>query len=155
MKRLMIWMAVGFMAAGCANATGTQKGAGVGAVLGAGLGAIIGHQSGNAASGALIGAAAGGLGGALVGDAVNNQFCPVCGRQYGSDLNVCPKDGTALKQRGVDGQGASSQATAPASSRQEQSDNASLPKFCSVCGRSYAEDKSYCAEDGSSLKKKS
>jgi len=82
------------VAAGCTN---TQKGAGVGALIGAGAGAIIGHQSGHAAEGALIGGAAGAAGGALVGDASNAKFCPVCGQQYGSDVQYCPADGTELK----------------------------------------------------------
>ena len=82
------------IAAGC---TGTQKGAGVGTLIGAGAGAIIGHQSGHAAEGALIGGAAGAAGGALVGDAMNAKFCPVCGKQYGSDVQYCPTDGTELK----------------------------------------------------------
>lgn len=82
------------IAAGC---TGTQKGAGVGTLIGAGAGAIIGHQSGHDAEGALIGAAAGAAGGALVGDAMNAKFCPVCGKQYGSDVQYCPIDGTELK----------------------------------------------------------
>jgi len=82
------------MAAGC---TGTQKGAGIGGLIGAGAGAIIGHQSGHAAEGALIGGAAGAAGGALIGDAANAKFCPVCGKQYGSDVQYCPEDGTELK----------------------------------------------------------
>jgi len=82
------------MVAGC---TGAQKGAGIGTLIGAGAGAIIGHQSGHAAEGALIGGAAGAAGGALVGDATNAKFCPVCGKQYGSDVQYCPADGTELK----------------------------------------------------------
>ncbi len=82
------------MAAGCTN---TQKGAGLGTLIGAGAGAIIGHQSGHDAEGALIGGAAGAAGGALVGDAMNAKFCPVCGKQYGADVQYCPADGTELK----------------------------------------------------------
>ena len=80
--------------AGCTN---TQKGAGIGTLIGAGAGAIIGHQSGHDAEGALIGGAAGAAGGALVGDASTAKFCPVCGKQYGSDVQYCPADGTELK----------------------------------------------------------
>ena len=82
------------MGAGC---TGTQKGAGIGTLIGAGAGAIIGHQSGRAAEGALIGGAAGAAGGALIGDSTNAKFCPVCGKQYGADVQYCPADGTELK----------------------------------------------------------
>jgi uncharacterized protein YcfJ len=82
------------VAVGC---TSTQKGAGVGTLIGAGAGAIIGHQSGHAAEGALIGGAAGAGGGALIGDAMDSKFCPVCGKQFGSDVQYCPADGTELK----------------------------------------------------------
>jgi outer membrane lipoprotein SlyB len=81
-------------AVGC---TGTQKGAGVGTLVGAGAGAIIGHQSGHTGEGALIGGAVGAAGGALVGDAMMTKFCPVCGKQFGSDVQYCPDDGTELK----------------------------------------------------------
>ena len=82
--------------AGC---TGTQKGAGIGTLIGAGAGAIIGNQSGHAAEGALIGGAAGAAGGALVGDSMETKFCPQCGRDFGSDVQYCPFDGTELKAR--------------------------------------------------------
>ncbi len=82
------------MAVGC---TSTQKGAGIGTLIGAGAGAIIGHQSGHAAEGALIGGAAGAAGGALTGNAMDSKFCPVCGKQFGSDMQYCPADGTELK----------------------------------------------------------
>ena len=82
------------VAVGC---TGTQKGAGIGTLIGAGAGAIIGHQSGHDAEGALIGGAAGAAGGALVGNSMDAKFCPVCGKQYGSDVQYCPADGTELK----------------------------------------------------------
>ncbi len=82
------------IAAGC---TGTQKGAGIGTLIGAGAGAIIGNQSGHAAEGALIGGAAGAAGGALVGDSMDAKFCAVCGKQFGSDMQYCPADGTELK----------------------------------------------------------
>ena len=29
---------------------------------------------------------------------VNAKYCPLCGRHYSSKLDVCPKDGTALKE---------------------------------------------------------
>lgn len=80
--------------AGC---TETQKGAGIGTLIGAGAGAIIGHQSGHTAEGALIGGAAGAAGGALVGDSMDTKFCPTCGKQFGSDVQFCPDDGTELK----------------------------------------------------------
>ena len=76
--------------------TGTQKGAGVGTLIGAGAGAIIGHQSGKAAEGALIGGAVGAAGGALVGDSMMTKFCPECGRDFASDVQYCPYDGTEL-----------------------------------------------------------
>ncbi len=82
--------------AGC---TGTQKGAGVGTLIGAGAGAIIGHQSGNTAEGALIGGAVGAAGGALVGDSMMTQFCPECGKDYGSDVQYCTTCGTELKAK--------------------------------------------------------
>ena len=77
--------------------TGTQKGAGIGTLVGAGAGAIIGHQSGRTAEGALIGGAVGAAGGALAGDASMTKFCPTCGKQFSSDVQYCPDDGTELK----------------------------------------------------------
>jgi len=79
--------------------TTTQKGAGVGVAAGAGLGAIIGHQSGKTAEGAAIGAAAGGLGGALIGEQMAVKYCPECGRDFPSDVEYCPYDGTQLKYK--------------------------------------------------------
>ena len=91
---VVILLLLAVMAVGC---TGTQKGAGIGTLIGAGAGAIIGHQSGHAAEGALIGGAAGAAGGALVGDSMDAKFCPVCGKQFGSDVQFCPADGSELK----------------------------------------------------------
>lgn len=97
MKKYTIIASLLLLAVVAAGCTGAQKGAGVGTLIGAGAGAIIGHQSGHAAEGALIGGAAGAAGGALIGDATNAKFCPVCGKQYGSDVQYCPDDGTELK----------------------------------------------------------
>ena len=96
MKRysILVMLLILVFVAGC---TGTQKGAGIGTLVGAGAGAIIGHQSGHTAEGALIGGAAGAAGGALVGDAMQAKFCPECGREFGSDVQYCPFDGTELK----------------------------------------------------------
>ncbi len=85
-----------FLFAGC---TTTQKGAGVGAATGAGIGAIIGHQSGDTAEGAAIGAAVGGLGGAIAGEKISRKFCPKCGRDFPSDVEYCPYDGTKLEYK--------------------------------------------------------
>jgi len=95
MRKLVVTVLIIVLVAvvGC---TGTQKGAGIGTLIGAGAGAIIGHQSGNTAEGALIGGAVGAAGGALVGDAMDTKFCPVCGRDYGSDVEFCSVDGTEL-----------------------------------------------------------
>ena len=106
--------------------TGAQKGGATGAVIGAGIGAIIGHQSGETAQGAAVGAAVGGLAGAIAGDAIEHseandqqkantnpqqlveprdpqvvveqkvKFCPVCGKEYPSDMEYCPKCGVKL-----------------------------------------------------------
>ena len=143
MRRLFVFAIVGFLAAGCATTTPTQKGALAGSAVGAGLGAIIGHQSGDAGKGALIGAAAGGLGGALLGDAMASRVCPTCGRDYFADQTHCPLDGAALRSKG-----------APPQTAQQQSVEGSLPKFCSVCGRSYPANATYCSEDGTQLKLK-
>lgn len=143
MRKSLSLILLGVLAAGCASANPTQKGAGAGAVLGAGLGAIIGHQSGHTGEGALIGAAAGGLGGAVVGNAMSSKFCPTCGREETGGVANCPIDGTVLRQKG-----------APAQTAQQQEQQDSLPKFCSTCGRSYPENKSYCSEDGTELKPK-
>ena len=84
-----------FSVLGC-NAT--QKGAAVGGVAGAGLGAIIGHQSGHTGEGAVIGGAAGAIGGAIIGNQMEQKmFCPVCGKQFDSNVKYCPHDGTELK----------------------------------------------------------
>ncbi len=98
MKRYSVVMLILLLvfAVGC---TGTQKGAGVGTLIGAGAGAIIGHQSGDTAEGALIGGVIGAAGGALVGDAMMTQYCPDCGRDYGSDLQYCPVCGTELNTK--------------------------------------------------------
>ena len=143
MRNFLAFCVLGAMAAGCASASPTQKGALGGSAIGAGLGAIIGHQSGHTAEGALIGAAAGGLGGALIGDAMAGRFCATCGRDYFNDQTHCPMDGTALRQKG-----------APPQTQQQQQAQADLPKFCATCGRSYAASAAYCPEDGSQLKSK-
>ena len=97
MKKISIYLVLAvFLAAGCTTA---QKGAGVGAVAGSVIGGVIGHQSGHGAAGAGIGAAVGAAGGALVGEQMDTKFCPVCGANYTSDVEFCPKDGTALKTK--------------------------------------------------------
>jgi outer membrane protein OmpA-like peptidoglycan-associated protein len=77
MKKMIAGLiVVAFLASGCANATKTQKGAGIGAAVGtlagAGLGAAIGGKKG-----ALIGAGAGlvvgGLAGGAIGRYMDNQ----------------------------------------------------------------------------------
>jgi len=97
MKKYTVIVLSLLLVAAVAGCTSTQKGAGIGTLIGAGAGAIIGHQSGHAAEGALIGGAAGAAGGALVGDSMDAKFCPVCGKQFGSDVQYCPVDGTELK----------------------------------------------------------
>ncbi|MDP8260026.1 MAG: YMGG-like glycine zipper-containing protein [Candidatus Gygaella obscura] len=84
---------------GCANSTGTQKGAGIGALSGAAIGGIIGHQSGHGWEGAGIGALGGAAAGALIGDKVSQKKvkCPVCGTVYSADVKFCPKDGAELE----------------------------------------------------------
>lgn len=95
MLRVVLFILGGILIlSGC---TTTQKGAATGAAVGAGIGAIVGHQSGETAEGALVGAAAGGLAGALVGEQMNTQFCPSCGKQYPSDVQYCPDDGSELR----------------------------------------------------------
>ena len=143
MRKLAMWVILGFVAMGCATTTPTQKGAVAGSAIGAGLGAIIGHQSGNAGKGALIGAAAGGLGGALIGDAAATKFCPTCGRQAFGDQTHCALDGTELRTKGAIPQ-----------TSQQQNTEVSLPMYCPACGRSYAAGSAYCAEDGTPLKEK-
>jgi len=154
-KRLkMISLLVGVLfILGCAEATPTQKGAGLGALVGAGAGAIIGHQSGHTGEGALIGAAAGGLGGALIGDATAGKFCPTCGAQYGNSYDVCPKDGTTLRYRGQSAS-AGTAATTAEPQVQAQENDATLPKYCPVCGANYPDNIRYCSKDGTELRYK-
>jgi uncharacterized protein YcfJ len=97
MKKYTMIVLLLVLAVAVTGCTGTQKGAGIGTLIGAGAGAIIGHQSGHDAEGALIGGAAGAGGGALIGDSMDSKFCPVCGKQFGSDVQYCPADGTELK----------------------------------------------------------
>lgn len=82
------------IATGC---TTVQKGTATGAVAGGALGAIIGHQSGKTAEGAAIGAAGGAIAGALIGEQMDKKFCPQCGRRFTGSVQVCPYDGTELK----------------------------------------------------------
>lgn len=37
---------------------------------------------------------------AVTNTAVRAKYCPVCGRHYSSQLTVCPKDNTPLKEVG-------------------------------------------------------
>ncbi len=144
MRTLQVLVVISLLAAGCATATPTQKGALGGSAIGAGLGAIIGHQSGRTAEGALIGAAAGGLGGALLGDAMATKFCTSCGRDYlSTDPDHCPIDGAVLRSKG-----------APAQTVQQQQGEAGLPKFCTTCGKSYQAEANHCSMCGTALKPK-
>ncbi len=99
MKKIISVAILILFIAGCANSTGTQKGAAVGALGGAALGGIIGHQSGHGWEGAGIGALGGAAAGALVGDkmAQEKKRCPVCGTVYSGDVKFCPKDGAELE----------------------------------------------------------
>lgn len=78
MKRagIAIMVIIAFTIAGCANATKTQKGAGIGAAVGtlagAGIGAAVGGKKG-ALIGAGAGAVVGGLTGAAIGRYMDNQ----------------------------------------------------------------------------------
>lgn len=144
MRTLRALVVMSLLAAGCATASPTQKGALGGSAVGAGLGAIIGHQSGHTAEGALIGAAAGGLGGALLGDAMATKFCPMCGRDFlSTDPDHCPFDGNVLRPKG-----------APAQTTQQQQSEATLPKFCPSCGKTYPAEANHCSMDGTALKTK-
>lgn len=96
MRKRSAVLALGLLVSLC-GCTTVQKGAATGAVAGGVLGAIIGHQSGNTAQGAAIGAGAGGVVGAIVGEQIEKKFCPQCGRRFTSSVNVCPYDGTELK----------------------------------------------------------
>jgi hypothetical protein len=79
--RLGVWLLVTISAAGvsgCAQMSGTQKGAAIGAGTGAVAGAIIGNQvrgnrPGHAATGAIIGALGGAAVGALAGESYDKQ----------------------------------------------------------------------------------
>jgi outer membrane protein OmpA-like peptidoglycan-associated protein len=61
------------MSAGCANMSGSQKGAVIGAGGGAAAGAAIGKAAGSTAKGAIIGAAIGGVAGAVIGNQMDKQ----------------------------------------------------------------------------------
>ena len=56
--RVITTLVAGFIISGCADMSGTQKGAGTGALIGAGTGAAIGALAGGG-KGAAIGAGAG------------------------------------------------------------------------------------------------
>ncbi len=58
---------------GCAQMTGTQKGAVIGATTGAAVGGMIGRAQGSTAQGAIIGAAVGGVAGAIIGRQMDKQ----------------------------------------------------------------------------------
>ncbi len=79
MKKMVVLIAVGMMAAGitgCANQQSnvrTKQGAVGGAVLGAAVGGVIGHQSGRGLEGAAIGGAVGAVGGAALGSAEDER----------------------------------------------------------------------------------
>ena len=85
-----------FFLFGCAQATGTQKGALTGAVVGGGIGAIVGHQSAHTGEGAAIGAGAGAIAGALIGNKMDKRTCSVCGRKFSKSVEYCPYDGSDL-----------------------------------------------------------
>lgn len=68
-RHIAVVFALVSLAAGCANANNTQKGAAIGAVGGSALGAIVGHQFGKTGAGALVGGLAGTAVGALAGNA--------------------------------------------------------------------------------------
>jgi outer membrane protein OmpA-like peptidoglycan-associated protein len=59
--------------AGCANMSGSQKGAVIGAGGGAAVGAAIGKAAGSTAKGAIIGAAIGGVAGGVIGNQMDKQ----------------------------------------------------------------------------------
>jgi uncharacterized protein YcfJ len=99
MKRLVVILSLAAVVlGGCANATNTQKGAGIGALLGGGAGYAIGKQGGHGTEGAVIGAVVGAVGGGLIGNQMDKKkFCPTCGREFKSSVEYCPYDGTELK----------------------------------------------------------
>lgn len=97
MKRMCNALLLLVLISGLIGCSTTQKGAGIGALGGAALGGIIGHQSGHGLEGAAIGAAAGAISGGVIGENMDKKFCPVCGEEYTSGVQYCPKDGTELK----------------------------------------------------------
>ena len=95
MKKLIVLLAV-LTLAGCSTPQG--KGAAIGGASGAILGGVIGNATGGSGVvGAGIGAAAGAVTGAVIADQMTTKFCPECGRQYTSETEFCPIDGTQLK----------------------------------------------------------
>lgn len=66
---ILAGLALVLTAAGCENASRTERDAARGAAAGAVIGGIIGHQSDDTAEGAAIGAVVGGAAGALHGQA--------------------------------------------------------------------------------------
>ena len=96
MKRLSIFIVLAlFIFAGCSTPQG--KGAAIGGASGAVLGGIIGHQSGHGLAGAGIGAAVGAVSGAVIADHMTTKVCPTCGRQFTTETEYCPYDGTKLE----------------------------------------------------------
>ncbi len=59
------------MAAGCASANYSDRGALLGGLLGAGTGALVGNALGHTGAGAIVGAGLGAITGAAVGDALD------------------------------------------------------------------------------------
>jgi outer membrane protein OmpA-like peptidoglycan-associated protein len=73
MRATVLFAAVLPFASGCANMSGSQKGAVIGAGGGAAVGAAIGKAAGSTAKGAIIGAAIGGTAGAVIGNQMDKQ----------------------------------------------------------------------------------
>ena len=152
--KICIWVITLACVIAFTGCTTTQQGAGLGTLIGAGTGAIIGHQSGHGTEGALIGAAAGAAGGALIGDAMETKFCPACGAGYTGGTQNCPNDGIPLRFKGQSAAGAQTQAKTQDELSDVQQTEKSLPKFCSSCGKSFADSAKYCPDCGAELKYK-
>jgi outer membrane protein OmpA-like peptidoglycan-associated protein len=72
-RAFIVFAAIIPVTAGCANMSGSQKGAVIGAGGGAAAGAVIGKAAGSTAKGAIIGAAVGGVAGAVIGKQMDKQ----------------------------------------------------------------------------------
>lgn len=72
-RKILIYLLITVLLAGCSSMNKSQKGAVIGAAGGGATGAVIGRAAGNTAMGAIIGATVGGVAGAVIGRQMDKQ----------------------------------------------------------------------------------